>query len=330
MSRGSASPYGSSSYSPSREALATKPAEDPLLAGLERPRKLLVTGATGFVGRHLVPRLVSRGHRVRALSRSPGPEAGREGVEWRRGDLTDPAGLRGAADDRDSVIHLAGIAEERDGQTFGRVHVEGTRNLVAEARRAGVERFIFASAAGARPEGSPFFRTKYEAERAVAGSQMAHVILRPSIIYGPHDRFTAALALLLRRLPVFPVLGVRAIHLQPVAVEDVTDALVQAAERADLEDEIYELAGPELLEFTGIVRIVAGTLGVRRPIVHLPRLLAPPTMRVAGWLGLPAPLSPRELETLREASARSTAENALRTVFRVEPLPFGDAVSDYL
>lgn len=334
MFRGPASPYGSPSHSASTEGstetVEPHPAADPLLAGLERPRSLLVAGASGFVGGHVVSRLVSRGHRVRALSRSPLSGPRRERVEWVRADVTDPDTLRGVAEDQDGVIHLVGIAEERSGQTFGEVHVTGTRNLLDEARRAGVERFILMSAAGARREGSPFFRTKFEAERAVAESGLVYVIFRPSVIYGPGDRFTTALEQLLRRLPVFPVLGVGSLRLQPVAVEDVTDALAQAAERADLDGDLYELAGPERLKFTKIVRIVARSLELRRPVVQLPGFLARPALRMAGWLGLPEPLTPQQLEFFREASLFSKRDNALRTVFRVEPLPFRDAVGDYL
>lgn len=330
MPRGSASTYGSSRYSASTEAVATKPAEDPLLAGLPRPRAVLVAGASGFVGRHLVSRLVSRGHRVRALGRSPRAPGAPGGVEWYRADLTEPDSLRGAAEGQEVVVHLVGVVGVREAEEFRRVHVEGTRNLLAEARRAGVERFIFVSAAGARPEGSAFFRTKYEAEREVIGSGLAHVIFRPSVIYGPGDRFTSGLVALLRRLPVFPVPGVGSLCLQPVAVEDATDALAQAVERSDLEGGVYELAGPERLEFTKIVRIVARRLGLRRPIVQLPGFLAGPALRAAIWLGLPAPVSPDEIGMLREASLFSRADNALRTVFRVEPLPFRDAISDYL
>lgn len=330
MSRGYESPYARTSSGASTETLEPQPAEDPLLAGLSQPRRFLVAGASGFVGRHVVSRLVSRGHRVRALARSPPPDPAHPRVEWVRADLTDPDSLRGAANEQDGVIHLVGIAHERGGQTFRDVHVAGTRNLLDEAARAGVERFIFMSTVGARSGGSAFFRTKYEAERAVSAASPGWVIFRPSIVYGPGDRFTTALATLLRRLPLFPVLGVGSLRLQPVAVEDVTDAVAQAAEREDLEGGPYELAGPERLKFTRIVRIVARTLGLRRPVVQLPGALAGPAMRLAGRLGLPEPLSPEQLEMFREASLFSKRDNALRTVFRLEPLLFRDALADYL
>lgn len=330
MSRSSESPYGSSGFGSSAGAVATEPVEDPLLAGPPSPRRILVAGASGFVGRHLVARLVARGHEVRALARSPKPDVRDERVEWRAGDITRPESLRGAAEGREVVFHLVGVSREQGEETFQRVHVEGTRNLLAEARRAGAERFVFVSVTGARGDGSPFFRSKYEAELEVAASGLACVIFRPSIIYGPGDQFTSALALLLRRLPVFPVLAVGSLRLQPVAVEDVADALAQAADRSDLEGKVYELAGPERLKFTRIVRTVSRALDVRRPIVQVPTFLAGPALRLVGWLGLPAPLSPQQLDMLRETSLLTRTDNVLRTEFRVEPLPFRDAVVDYL
>lgn len=332
MLRGSASPYGSSRYSGSTEAVATEPAEDPLLAGLPRPRAVLVAGASGFLGGHLLPRLLSRGHRVRAFARSPPRDAAGGGVEWRRADVTDPESLRGLADDQEVVVHLAGVSEGRDPEVYRRVHVEGTRNLLAEAERAGAERFVFVSAAGARPEGSPYFGSKFQAEREVRDGEPAHVIFRPSIVYGPGDRFTAGLVVLLRRLPVFPLPGrVSSLRLRPVSVEDVTDALAQAVERSDLEGRSYDLAGPERLEFASIVRIVARRLGLRRPVIRLPAFLAGPVLRAAGRLGAPPPLSADQLDRLREIGLFSGADaEALRNVFRVEPLPFPDAIADYL
>ena len=331
MPPSSESPYGSSGFESSAGAVATQPLEDPLLAGLRRPRRILVAGASGFVGRHLVARLLARGHDVRALARSPRPDlVPGERVEWWAGDVTRPESLRGAAGDREVVFHLVGVARERGEETFRRVHVEGTRNLLAEARRAGARRFILVSVTGARGDGSPFFRSKHQAESEVVASGLPYVIFRPSIIYGPGDQFTSALALLLRRLPVFPVLAVGSLRLQPVAVEDVADALAQAAERSDLEGEVYELAGPERLKFTKIVRTVSRTLDLRRPIVQFPKFLAGPALRLVGWLGLPAPLSPQQLDMFRETSLLTRTDNVLRTVFLVEPLPFRDAVVDYL
>lgn len=329
MSEGSAPPFHSTSDVDPLGAVVVEPAPDPLLPGVGEVRRVVVAGGTGFVGRHLVPRLLSRGHEVRVLARTP-PASDPSELDWRRVDITDRASLEGSLAGYETLLHLVGIPEERGDRTFRRVHVEGTRNLLAEAVRAGIRRVVYVSAAGARSEGSPFFRSKYAAEVEVRESGLESVVFRPCIIYGPGDRFTTNLAALLRRLPVFPVLGAGSLRLQPVSIEDATDALAQAVERSDVAGGVFELAGPERLEFTTIVRAVARTINVRRPILRLPRALAAPALWALTRLGLPAPPTPQQLETLREGSLLTRRENALRTVFRVEPLPFLEAVADYL
>lgn len=335
MREGPGSPFfGSGPFDPSSSEgeVATQTAEDPLLAALQESRRVLVTGATGFVGRHLLARLASQGHRVRALSRSVEESdlpVGRP-VEWRRGDVTRGETLFGVASDCEVVVHLVGIARPRGKETFRAVHVEGTRNVIAEARRAEVGRFVFLSAVGARAGGPPFFETKHEAETEVASSGLQFVVFRPSVIYGPGDHFTSTLVRLLRRLPVFPVLGPGSLRLQPVSIEDVTDAIGQAVVRPDLANRYFELAGPERLKFSKIVRVVAGAVGVRRPLVPIPAWLSKPALGLVRRLDLPAPITPQQLELFHEASLLSRSDNVLRTVFRLEPLPFRVAVADYL
>ncbi len=294
----------------------TEPAVDPLLDSIGSAKRVLIAGATGFVGRHLLLRLLAQGHRVRGLSRRPDPRRLPSSVEWRAADVTDAESVHGVADTCEVVVQLVGVADERGGQSFESVHVSGTCNLLREAERAGVSRFIYMSSVGARAAGSPFFRTKHAAEEAVRGSSLEHIILRPSVIYGPGDRFTTAIALLLRRLPVYPVLSVGRLRLQPVAIEDVADALAQTVSRQDLTSGTYELAGPERLKFSKIVRIVARALGLRRPVIQLPKAVSSPALWLVSRFDLPTPISAEQLELFRASS--------------VEPLPFRDAVTDYL
>lgn len=308
----------------------TEPIPEPLLAGFGRPRQVLVAGATGFVGRHLVRRLLARGHRLRTLARQPPQEPWDDDVEWWPADVTVEASLRGAAEGCDAIIDLVGIAWPERDQGYARVHVEGTCNLLREARRAGVDRLVFVSTSGASRSGGPYFSTKYEAERRIRDSGIDFVIFRPSVIYGPGDHFTTAIVELLQRLPVFPVLDLSRSRLQPVAIEDVGDALAQAVERPDLSARTFEIAGPERLEFAKMVRIVARAAGIRRPVLKLPRTMSRQALWVAARLGLPQPITPDQLEMFRGASVLKKGMNPLRSVFHLEPLPFQVAIRDYL
>ncbi|MDT8436027.1 MAG: NAD-dependent epimerase/dehydratase family protein [Gemmatimonadota bacterium] len=311
---------------------ATAPRPEPELPEEGTTHRVLLSGATGFLGGHLLPRLVARGHRVRALARPGGRPPGADGptVEWRVADLVDRASLAGLAEGCTAAVHLAIRTRAGRPGDLERAHGAATRHLLAEAARAGVRRFVYVGALGASPAGGPFLRSKFAAEDAVMTSGREFVVLRPCIIYGPGDRFTSAIVRLLRTLPAFPVPGDGTAALQPLAVEDAADALVQAVERADLAGRGFDLAGPERLSLVRIVRIIGRTIGRPRPVVPLPAASAPLVSGLGRVLRLPEPFAPREREILASGSVLPGTENALRDVFRLKPLPFADAVADYL
>lgn len=316
------------------ESGGVKPQEQPQPVRLasERPLRVLVAGAEGFLGSHLLPRLTGRGHLVRATWMDidgPGRRTS-PGVDWREVDLTRREQVEGLAEGCDVVVHLAGLFSRAGGQALARIHGTGTRYLLDEAGRAGVDRFIYVSVLGARPGADDYLGTKFDAETAVLTSNLPSVILRPSVIYGPDDRFTSTIVRLLRTLPVFPMVGGGQFAVQPLAVEDMTDALAQCVEREDLDGRQFELAGPDRLEFREIVRYVADALELRRPRVPIPNVLVDMAATCGRWLGMPTPFATEQFEILMSGSVLSTTVNPLLTVFFVKPLPFRDAVADYL
>lgn len=304
---------------------------DPLLPAEAPSLRVLVVGGSGFLGHHLLPRLLSRGHRVRVLCRNRPRGLEREWpeIEWREADVTEPGSLSGVARGCDRIVYLAGVAPGSAGGDPERVHVAGVRNVLARAHESGITRFVFVSALGAGPGAGPCLSSKFRAERSVVASGVEYVICRPAVIYGPGDHFVSVLAAVLRRLPVFPLPGRGAFRLQPVAVEDVADALAQALERPDLANTTHDLAGPDPLRFTEIVRIVGASIGVRRPILPLPGALAVVAAWLVGRLGAPRPFGPADLDALRGGGILPSSDNPLRSVFRIKPLPFADAVADY-
>jgi uncharacterized protein YbjT (DUF2867 family) len=309
-------------------ALATAEETDPLLQSLPSPRRVLVTGGTGFVGRHLVPRLIGRGHRVRVLSRDPNGSAALFGpsVDWRQGDVTDPASLEGTAEGCEIVVHLVGpLLGAPDGRSGA--YSPATLNVLRAAQAARVRRFVYVSALGADPGSDGYLRTKFYAEGEVLRSSLEHVIFRPSIIYGPGDHFTTALVRLLRKLPVVPIPGRGSLMCEPISVEDAADALSQAVERADLADETYELVGPQRLPLARILRIVARRIGVGCQIFHLPRWTHQPTTR---FLCARGSLTEGTLAMLRAEAVSRAGSAPLRSVFHIEPMPFRHVVADYL
>lgn len=331
MPRGPLPPSSGRPRGRPEEGLATAEQPDPLLGAEPLTQCVLVSGAAGFLGRNLLPRLVSRGHTVRALCHSAdtGTPPGR-GVEWRCCDITVAESLAGVAAGCDCVVHLAGISRGKGARTLEAVHATGTRNLLRVAGQAKVRRFVLVSALGSSPTAGGYFRSKFQAEDAVMTSGLEYVVIRPSVIYGPGDHFTTALVRLLTGLPAFPMLGDGKFLIQPVAVEDMADALCQCVEREDVANRIYELAGPDTLAFVKVVRLVGRAIGTRRTIIRLPAALTLPAARLAAALGLPLPFPPDQLEVLRWGSACATGDDTLRHVFRLKPLPFRDGIADYL
>lgn len=313
------------------EAVATEPETEPLLLTPSRLRRVLVVGASGFVGRHLLGRLVSRGHEVRAACREPPPEDARlPGVEWRAADISRPADVEGLAEECDVTVHVAAVRDGSREAAVEGVHVAGTENLLREARNSGCRRMVFASVLGAAPDAGEFFRAKHLGELAVRESGLEFVIFRPSVIFGPGDHFTARLAAWVRRLPVIPVPENRRLRVQPVSVEDVADALLQAVEREDVVGRAFELLGPDPLGMSDLVRAVAEALRLRRLVLPFPHPARNGVLSLVGRMGLPVHLAREQGYLLRRRRSEEPRRNPLRATFQIEPMPFEEILGDYL
>jgi len=160
--------------------------------------KLAVTGATGFVGSHLLELALAAGHQLQALTRRQQME--RPGLTWVRGSLDDAQQLDRLVEGADSVIHVAGVINAPDAAGFEAGNVAGTAAVLEAARKAGVSRFVHVSSLAARePELSIYGATKAESEALVAASPIASAIVRPPAVYGPGDRETLELFRMARR-----------------------------------------------------------------------------------------------------------------------------------
>ncbi len=274
---------------------------------------VLLTGAHGFIGSYLLPRLVAEGHTVRCLLRDPDVRLAVEDarVEKVRGDVTRPQLLAGAAEGCEAVIHLVGIIEEKPskGLTFEAVHYDGTRHVVDEAVRAGAERFVHMSANGARPDGVSGYQTsKWKAEEYVRNASFRHaVVFRPSVVFGDpgpdHPEFATRLAsTLVKPFPVLPVFGDGQFRMQPVSVEEVAAAFVQALTSEQAAGQTYCVAGRESYPYTEVLDRIARGLGLEpKPKLPQPLWLVRPVVHSAGRAGL-LPISPDQFEMLLEGN----------------------------
>lgn len=292
---------------------------------------ILVTGATGFIGSHLVKRLRQEGMKVRAVVRTPAKAQSLkdQGVEVVPGDISDLASLEAAVQGCERIIHLVGIIQEGRGFTFRSVHVEGTRNIQDAAKKAGVRHFIYQSALGTRENGaSEYHRTKYEAEKLVKASGIPYTILRPSLTYGLGDLFTIRLADMIRLSPVLPVIGSGRAKIQPIFIEDVVTCIVKIAAGGPHLGKTYEIGGPDELTYEEVTKAIAKALGVDRPVVHMP-LFFMRTMATVAEAVLPkAPVTTDQLIMLQEDTVCSLRD--IREVFGIEPVQFHEGLKRFL
>jgi NADH dehydrogenase len=281
------------------------------------------------VGEAAVRALVARGHTVRIVARHADDAAQRwpHGVEPRVGDVTDAASLAGAADDCDAIVHLVGIVDESPPDvTFERVNVEGTRNVVAEAERAGAPRLVYVSSLGADRGTSDYHRSKLAGEAIVRGYQGPWLIVRPGNVYGPGDQQISLLLKMVRALPAIPVItGKRAF--QPIWADDLGHALGAAVERDEIVAYALDVAGPDCTTMGDLLDRFE-RLTNRSPLrIPLPSAIAGLGLRLGQALGLDVPLNDSQLTMIDEGNVVEPPEaNALATTLGVEPTPLDEGL----
>jgi len=277
---------------------------------------VLVTGGTGFIGPHVIHALRARDVPVRALVRDPAKAARLTawGVELVRGDVTDPVSLAAACAGADAVVHLVSIITGSPAD-FERVMAQGTRDLVAAARDAGVRRFVLASALGLderSKDAVPYYRAKWEMERAVKEAGLDYVIFRPSFVFGQDGGALPTFVRLARFAPVTPVVGPGTQRLQPIWVEDLAEYFARAVDAEGVANRTFELGGPDAPTWNEFWDRLKKVLGVRRPSLHVPfglmRVQATVTERLPG-----APVTRDQLTMLQLGDNIVTSPDAVET-----------------
>ncbi len=287
--------------------------------------RVLVTGGSGFVGGHVVPRLRADGRDVRALVRDPA-RAGDLDAELVQGDMTDPASLRAAMAGCDVVIHLVAIRQGRPEQ-FQRVMVDGTRNLLAAAKEADVRRFVLMSALGTTAETKdlvPYYNAKWTQEQDVKASGSEHVIFRPSFVFAPDGGILPTFAKVARLLPVTPIVGSGRQRIQPIWADDVAAYFSRAVDLDAAANRTFEIGGPDAVSWNEFWERLRRTLGIRRrPSVHVPmglmRLNALVTERLPGDV----PLT-RDLLKMLEAGDNVVTETSAVPTFGIPLVPLDE------
>jgi len=235
-------------------------------------KTIFVTGASGFVGRHLLPCLAGY-ERVFCLSRKPPQISPHKNAEWILGDLSDAALLATALRGVDAVVHLAALTGKAKAAEYESVNVAGTRALVEAARTAGVPRFLHVSSVAVKfpdKSGYPYGQSKEAAEAVVRAGGVPYTIVRPAIILGAGSPVWKGVAPMLK-LPVMPVFGDGRTPIQPIHVADLADFLCEILARNLFDGSLREFGGPEVLAFEELLqRAREKRTGKRAPVFHVP------------------------------------------------------------
>lgn len=274
---------------------------------------VFLTGASGFIGSYILKDLLDAGHTVRCLLRDPKGTLSVDSpsVERVKGDLTNPKSIAGLVRGCDAVIHLVGIIKEIPARnvTFDALHNKASRIIVDEALDAGVSHFVHMSANGARADGVSGYQTsKWHAEEYIKKAGFDRwTIFRPSVVFGEpapgQPEFSSQLiSTLIRPFPVLPVFGDGKYEMQPISVQDVSAAFVQALTVEDSWKRSYCVAGRMKFTYSEILNILAKGAGIEPKLqINQPVWMVRPVIHTVGKMDV-LPITPDQFEMLLEGN----------------------------
>jgi uncharacterized protein YbjT (DUF2867 family) len=272
--------------------------------GAMSDRIVTVFGGTGFLGRRIVRHLGRHGFAVRAASRHP--DRGRELFEADdpqpesvAADIHDERSVAAAVAGAFGVVNAVSLYVEHGRETFRSVHVEAAERMAAAAGSAGVERLAHVSGIGSDAASpSRYIASRGEGELAVRAAFPEATLVRPAVMFGPHDAFVTPIRSLLARLPAYPMFGRGLTRLQPAYVEDVAEAVARTLQDPGASAATYECAGPRVYTYEDLLRTIAREAGLKPKLVPVPFA----AWHALGWFAelLPSPPVTRNQVELME------------------------------
>jgi uncharacterized protein YbjT (DUF2867 family) len=290
--------------------------------------RALVTGATGFIGGPLATGLLERGHPVRCLVRNPDRARDLEsaGCELHEGDVLDRDSLTGAGQDVEIayyLVHSMGRGSGRSG--LAERERAAASNFAAMARDEGIGRVVYLGGLGDRPS-SEHLASRAETARVLAGEGPPLTWFRAGMVIGPGSEGYRTMRYLVERLPAMIAPAWLRNRTQPIAIEDVLEYLIQAAERPESAGREIQIGGPDVVTYGELLALMADVLGLRRrPQLPVPLL----TPRLSSlWIGLVTPVDAGVARPLVESLAVETivTDSAGQELFDVEPTPAVEAL----
>jgi NADH dehydrogenase len=295
---------------------------------------ILVTGATGFIGRHLVQRLADSGYPVRVLLPPSGTRQLRTpwaaDVPIMHGSIHDAESLHQAMNGVHTVFHMASAQWWGHRRDLERIDLQGTRNVITAARSARIGRLEIVSHLGAAPSSAYLLmRIKGQVEELVRSSGLAYTIFRSGVVFGPEDSFVNGVAMLLRANPLIffqPGSGDALLH--PIYINDLIEVLVRSMEHLNSVDQTLEIGGPEYVTFNEMIRTVMRVTQAQRMLVGIPPYLMRTLTELINRAIPRWPMTPQWLDIL--ATNRTASLSNVPNIFGVRPVRFEDTIVTYM
>lgn len=288
---------------------------------------ILITGASGFVASHLIPRLHKEGHKLRCLvtDETEGRRIQAPGAELAVGNVTDPESLRSAMDGVDTVIHLVAIIRESRRAGYHQINVVGTQNVVNAAKEAGVRRFIHMGILGASPDPRyTYLHSKWLGMEAVRNSGLDYSILQPSVMFGQGAGFIASLVRSVNMVPfIVPIAGDGKSRLQPIWVGDVVTCVMKLV-AGEKSGESCPVGGPEIMTYETMMDELLRAMGKKKLKIKIPRPLMLPAVAVMDKLFSNPPISMGEFKSMEIEN--TTDPDAVENQFNFKPMPLRDGL----
>ena len=288
---------------------------------------ILVTGGSGFVGGHVVHALRAAGQDVRCVvrNRRRGERLEDWGCELLEGDVTDPESLRAAMAGCGTVVHLVAIRQGKP-EAFQRIMIDGTRNVIAAARDAGVGRFVLMSALGTTEETKdvvPYYGAKWQMEQDVKAAGTPYVIFRPSFIFAKDGGILPTFAKLARLAPVTPIIGSGKQRIQPIWADDVGAYFTKSVELDTAIGHTFEIGGPDAVSWNEFWERLKKIRGIKRPSMHMPIGLMKVNALITERLPGDIPLT-RDLLKMLQTGDNVVTDQSATEVFGLPLVPLDE------
>ncbi len=291
---------------------------------------IAITGASGFVGRHLVASLAETEHNIRLLVHKKHIDniSGNK-IETVFGDVHNPDSLNKAFGGIDAIYHLVGIIAETGQLTFEKTVAAGTKNVVAACIRNNVRHIVYLSALGTSETAiSKYHQSKWQAEEAIRNSGIDYTIFRPSVIFGVGDGFVSMLVRLIKKSPLTPVVGRGDFLLQPVYIKDLVHLLIETLGNKKARNKTIEIGGPDKFSYKEILRIIKRVLNKKRGNLYLPMWFMKLNAFLLERILKPSPITTDQLKMLEVGN---TCDNKnLYETFEIELTAFEQGLRNYM